>query len=94
MAVIVPVNLSRIFIKDLEDNNTYLLNDYHIACVKDRRFSIRIRLNEQISYEPHHEKSRFFEYAKTKAQISFAVTAKLISAFVFATRIVQYHLYF
>ena len=30
-----------------------------------------------------------FSYAKTKAQISFAVTAKLISAFVFATRIVQ-----
>ena len=30
-----------------------------------------------------------FAYAKTKAQISFAVTAKLISAFVFATRIVQ-----
>ena len=32
-------------------------------------------------------------YAKTKAQIRFAVTAKLISAFVFATRIVQ-SLYF
>ena len=32
-------------------------------------------------------------YAKTKTQISFAVTAKLISAFVFATWIVQY-LYF
>ena len=31
----------------------------------------------------------FFSYAKTKTQISFAVTAKLISAFVFATRIVQ-----
>ena len=31
--------------------------------------------------------------AKTKAQISFAVTAKLISAFVFDTRIVQF-LYF
>ena len=29
-------------------------------------------------------------YAKTKTQISFAVTAKLISAFVFATWIVQY----
>ena len=29
-------------------------------------------------------------YAKTKTQISFAVTAKLISAFVFATRIVQF----
>ena len=32
-------------------------------------------------------------YAKTKMQISFAVTAKLISAFVFYTRIVQF-LYF
>ena len=30
-----------------------------------------------------------FAYAKTKTQISFAVTAKLISAFVFATRRVQ-----
>ena len=35
----------------------------------------------------------FFAYAKTKTQISFAVTAKLINAFVFATRIVQ-SLYF
>ena len=31
-----------------------------------------------------------FCHAKTKAQISFAVTAKLISAFVFATRIVHF----
>ena len=31
-----------------------------------------------------------FAYVKTKAQISFAVTAKLINAFVFATRIVQF----
>ena len=30
-----------------------------------------------------------FAYAKSKSQISFAVTAKLISVFVFATRIVQ-----
>ena len=37
-------------------------------------------------------KTGFFAYAKTKTQISFA-TAKLISAFVFATRIVQ-SLYF
>ena len=33
--------------------------------------------------------NRIFAYAKTKTQISSAVTAKLISAFVFATRIVQ-----
>ena len=39
--------------------------------------------------EPRHEKNRLFAYAKTKTQISFAVTAKLISAFVFATRIIQ-----
>ena len=37
--------------------------------------------------------NRLFAYAKTKTQISFAVTAKLISAFVFATRLVQ-SLYF
>ena len=34
-------------------------------------------------------KNRLFAYAKTKTQISFAVTAKLISAFVFVARIVQ-----
>ena len=33
--------------------------------------------------EPRHEKPQRFAYAKTKTQISFAVTAKLISAFVF-----------
>ena len=33
--------------------------------------------------------NRIFAYAKTKTQISFAVTAKLISAFVFATPTVQ-----
>ena len=33
--------------------------------------------------------NRIFAYAKTKTQISFAVTAKLISAFVFTTWIIQ-----
>ena len=43
------------------------------------------------SNEPCHEKKKkqIFAYAKTKAQISFAVTAKLISAFVFTTRIIK-----
>ena len=44
-------------------------------------------------FEPRCEKTGFFAYAKAKTQISFAVTAKLISASVFATRIVQ-SLYF
>ena len=34
-------------------------------------------------------RKRIFAYAKTKTQIRFAVTAKLISAFVFATWIVH-----
>ena len=41
-------------------------------------------------YEPRHEKTGFFAYAKTKAQISLAVTAQLISAFVFVSRIAQF----
>ena len=36
------------------------------------------------------DKNQQFAYAKTKRQISFAVTAKLISAFVFATRLVRF----
>ena len=45
--------------------------------------------------ERRHEETGFFAYVKTKTQISFAVTAKLVSAFVFATHIVQplYFLY-
>ena len=39
--------------------------------------------------EPRHEKPGFLRYAKTKTQISFAVTSKLISTFAFVTRIVQ-----
>ena len=46
-----------------------------------------------ISFEPPHGKNQQSAYAKTKAQISFAVTAKLINAFVLATRIVQFLLY-
>ena len=36
-----------------------------------------------------HEKTRFLAHAKTKAQISCAVNAQLISAFVFAIQMVQ-----
>ena len=44
-------------------------------------------------FEPLHGKTNNLHMRKTKAQISFVVTAKLISAFVFATRIAQ-SLYF
>ena len=39
--------------------------------------------------EPHYEKTLIFAYAKSKEQISCAVTAQLISAVVFTTWIVQ-----
>ena len=42
-----------------------------------------------IQNEPRYEKNWLFAYVKTKPQISCAVTAQLISAFVFATQIVQ-----
>ena len=41
-------------------------------------------------FEPPREKTNSLHGAKTKAQISFTVTAKLISVFVFATRIAQF----
>ena len=39
-----------------------------------------------LTLEPPHEKTNNLHRQKTKPQISFAVTAKLISAFVFATQ--------
>ena len=45
-----------------------------------------------VAYEPRHEKTGFCILRK-QTQISFAVTAKLISVFVFATWIVQYLVY-
>ena len=42
-----------------------------------------------ITYEPCHEKTGFLHMRKLKTQISCAVTAQLIGAFVFAIRIVQ-----
>ena len=42
-----------------------------------------------ISWTCYPDKNQQFAYAKTKGQISFAVTAKLISTFVFAKQIVE-----
>ena len=61
--------------------NKSLINNY-IICFKQPATYLRIIW--ALLWE-----NRLFAYAKTKTQISFAVTAKLISAFVFATRIVQ-----
>ena len=44
-------------------------------------------------YEPPHGKTNNLHRRKQKTRISFAVTAKLISVFVFATRILQFIFY-
>ena len=64
-------------------------------CLNSRENRANSMVSEKItvSYEPLREKTGFLQYVKTKTQISFAVTAKLISAFVFATEILQ-SLYF
>ena len=57
------------------------------------RDEAHIKPFHEILYEPCYEYTGFFAYAKTKTQISCAVTAQLISAFVFATCIVQLFFY-
>ena len=61
--------------------------------MRKQRCKSAVQFWASLLFEPHHEKTVFFANAKTKTQISFAVTAKLISAFVSTTWIVQ-SLYF
>ena len=63
-------------------------NSIRSACVVDNCSFI-----VKLLYEPRYEKTGFLHMRKQKAQISYAVTAQLISAFVFATWIEQ-SLYF
>ena len=58
---------------------------YYLVNSKSFSFLFKFKL-----FEPRHEKTSFFAYAKTKAQISCAVTAQLISAFASATQTMQY----
>ena len=60
---------------------TILLTHRHISC-------IIVDIHDSLSF-----KEKKSAYAKPKAQISCAVTAQLISAFVFATGIVQFLFY-
>ena len=79
---------------------TQYLFSYEIYICMNIQFHLRqgltvsISLISQKQIESNYEMSRdvrkwIFAYAKTKTQISFEVTAKLISAFVFASWIVH-----
>ena len=67
-----------------EDLKGSLLHAHISSCVN------KIKVGQAIINEPPLEKTNnLHKNAKPKAQISSAVTAKLISAFVFAKRIVK-----
>ena len=71
-------------------SNLLLTHSQKEVCVYGFIEIIQFAINPP--YEPRYEK-RLFANAKTKTQISCAVSAQLISAFVFATQILQ-SLYF
>ena len=64
----------------------YLLNGHTFAGCEENSKTLTIFLSTCTASWENQQSA----YAKTKAQISFAVTAKLVSAFVFATRIVHF----
>ena len=75
---------------------TFVIGDRYvcICCCKLNPGVFRSYLEKRIRvYDTKSSENQHFAYAKTKTQISFEVTAKLISAFDFATWIVQ-DLYF
>ena len=53
------------------------------------RFKWQFSLTSGIIYKPHYDNACFFACVKTKTQISSVVTAQLISAFVFATQVID-----
>ena len=71
----------------MTQGNKFHAYDCKIVCVDLNLCQFK----NKVLFEPRHEKTGFLHMPKTKTQISFAVTAKLISAFVFAKRIVQLH---
>ena len=59
-------------------------------CKKSECVNYKVKKDLHHNNLSHVVRKPDFAYAKTNAQISFAVTGKLISAFVFATGIVQF----
>ena len=69
------------------DGTLIMMSDvWHMYCQNSLK-------KKEIIYELRHEKANILHMRKLEAQISFAVTPKLIGGFVFVTRIVQ-SLYF
>ena len=76
------------FVESYKKNNEPLESNPLLTSTEDA-YEVLFRQNLlSLKNEPRREKTGFLHMRKQKTQISFAVTAKLISAFVFATRIV------
>ena len=65
------------------------MSESHFRSLIFRNFESYFDLHTKNPYL-NHVMRKNFAYVKIKMQISFAVTAKLISAFIFATLIVQF----
>ena len=78
--------------KSVDVSNSTIILLRFIMSHHKKSFINDFRLDESVCHNcmSAAREYRIFAYAKTKAQISFAVAGKLISAFVFATRIVQF----
>ena len=78
------------------DSTMSLLRKYEISSLQPSSVAMQPGLcgawseTPKTSYEPRFELTDFLYHAKTKTQISCAVTAELIGAFVFARRIAQF----
>ena len=76
---------------NLEGNRVWMPEREKMALYQNTRTFLKAVSSEK--HMSHMGKPTICLGEKTKAQISFAVIAKLISAFVFATRIVQFLFY-
>ena len=80
------------FVSDLVGNHEYqLICVFVIHILKSWFFSGQGSKN--FRYEPQHGKTNNLHRRKQRRRSAFAVTAKLLSAFVFATPIVQFFYY-
>ena len=79
----------QIYFQDSSLCSYFLLKNFKYPIRKCVYLKFKSHFVSLVLNEPCYEKTGFLHMRKTKTQISFAVNVKLISAFVFATQIVQ-----
>ena len=80
-----PMHFTRIFMTWETEKFPEEKMIFNLKSVKNRSFLLHRRVNIIDICIDANTSKRLFAYAKTKAQISCAITAQLISSFLFAT---------